>query len=250
MSARFVAACKRFSLAAGLLAAGLATSGALAASGDVIVMQSTLGNLTRGQELADDDQLELKAGDDLMVLVLQNGVVKQIEIKGPRHGKVKELVKPEPLWLKLKNLLIHFAKTGDANEAGTVGSRGARFVLNDVPINGDTTVCLEEGTPAMIAPPSGEKVSVRLTNGQGTRSVNLELAAGSAPIPWPTALPIEDGNLYRVIEPKGPQAAVTIHLVPHDTLANASSGRSLDVLATNNCDQQIVTALQKVRRSK
>src|SRR5262249_51366872 len=161
MNRGFVCASMKFAVVVACLA--ISSGGARAAS--VVVMESSLASLPRGIELADEQKLDIPSGDHVLVGVFQNDQLKQIDIKGPRVGNGKELLSPQPvsetLWQSFKRLL----QTGGASEGNIAASRGARLTLNDVPMHGDVTVCLEEGIAPTIALASGsEGTSVRLSD--------------------------------------------------------------------------------------
>src|SRR3974390_1201082 len=69
--------------------------GAAAAAG-VVGIESSVTGLDRGQELADDQSLNIPAGSHLLVGVVQGAQLQQVDIVGPRAGSVKDLLNPEP----------------------------------------------------------------------------------------------------------------------------------------------------------
>jgi len=228
-----------------VVAAWLAIGSASAFAASAVVMESSLAGLQRGQELTEDQQIDIPRGDHLLVAVVQNGSLRQVDIQGPRSGKVKDLLKPEPMSTRLWQLFQQLTRTGGASQGGVAASRGVWLTVNDVPLGGDVSVCVEEGSAPMITLVSGNSTSVRLSDNQGAQSATLRLSPGTGAA-WPAAVPLKDGDVYRIIEQSNPQVELKLRLVPRGSLGQISSVGTLEVLATRGCEQQALAALRKV----
>jgi hypothetical protein len=242
MSKYSVCASAKLAVAGVLLA--LWSNGALAAS--VVVMDTSLAGMQRGQELMDEQQLNIPSGDHLLVGVVQDGQLKQIDIRGPRTGKVKDLLSPEPTSTSVWQMIVQLARTGGASQGGIAASRGLRLTLNDVPIRGDVAVCIEENSAPKLAIASGDAGTlVRLSDNQGTQSTTLNLPLGSG-VAWPSSLPLKDGDVYRVMEQSNPQIELKVRIVPKGSLQEPVSLKALETLVARGCEQQAFTAAKKM----
>ena len=213
----------------------------------VVVMESSVAGLVRGKELADDQKLDIPSGDHVLVGVVQNGQLKQVDIKGPRSGNVRELLNPQPVSATLWQSFTRLLQTGGASEGNIAASRGVRLVLNDVPMHGDVTVCVEEGSAPILALASGsDGTSIRLSDNRGAQFATLNLPAGSSGVAWPAAVPLRDGDVYRIMEPSNPQVEVKVHLLPRGMLNNASAVPTLEALEARGCAHQLGAALRNV----
>jgi hypothetical protein len=240
---RFTSA--RFGLVLGLVIAWCVMSSE-ASMASAVVMDSSIKSLQRGQELADDQKLDIPSGDHVLVGVIQNGQVKQVDIKGPRTGTVKELLNPEPTSTRVWGVILQLLRTGGASEGDVAASRGVRLTLNDMPIHGNVSVCLEEGSAPTIALASGsDSTTVRLSDNQGAPPATLTVPAGTSGVAWPSSIPIKDGDVYRIMEASNPQIELKVHVVPHGTLTDSSSLHALEVLVTHGCEQQAMATLRK-----
>jgi hypothetical protein len=243
MSRQFVCASAKFGLVA---VAWLVISTGTSMAASVVVMDSSVAGVKNGQELTDDQQVDIPSGDHLLVAAVQNGQFKQIDIKGPRSGKVKDLVHPESTSASLWQLFRRLLQTGGATQGGIAASRGVRLTFNDVPIHGDISVCVEEGSvPRLALGTDSETTSVRLSDNQGTQSATINLASGSAGAPWPSAMPLKDGDVYRIMEPNSPQVEVKVHMVPQGTLGQPVSLTALQALEGHGCEQQASAILRQ-----
>ena len=230
-------------LVAGWLALG---SGSVLAN--VIVFESSVPGIRLGQDLPDDHQLNIPFGTHLVVIAGQDSKLKQIQINGPRAGRVSELLNPEPLPARLLNLLMRTAQTGGADETGTAAARGrsAFLLLNDVAIEPNAAVCIEEGSSPKIAlAPGAGDTAVRVTDHQGMRSAALELKSGSGAT-WPASIAIRDGGLYRVVATSMPQIEFKLRLVPTGGLGDLTSVQAIDALDARGCKHQVTAALRKI----
>jgi hypothetical protein len=179
------------------------------------------------------------------VITAQNNHAKQIQINGPRNGRVGELLHPEPLSARLLSLLVRMARTGGADQGGLVGARGASLMLNDTGLEAQASVCLEEGAlPKIVIAPGSKDTFVFVTDRQGTKSAPLTFA--SQQVPWPATVPIKDGALYRLIPNNSPWVEIKIRIVPKGSLGDVTAIASLDALEQRNCNRQVNDAVNKI----
>ena len=233
----------------------LSAGGALAAS--VVVMESTVSGLQRGQELADDLRIDIPPGNHVLVGVVQNSELKQIDIVGPRTGQVRDLLHPEPVSSRLWRLLINLTQKGGASESGfgavrsIRSNRTIRVAVNDVPVVGNVALCVEQGTvPSMGLASGGDSASVRVSENLGGQAAAVDLPSGAGHVPWPASVPLKDGSLYRITASGSPDVVIEMHMVPSGTLRNVSSVKALEVLATQGCEQQARFALERAPTSR
>jgi hypothetical protein len=218
----------------------------------VVVMESSIASLQRGQELTDDQRIDIPSGNHLLVGVIQNAQLKQVDIAGPRSGSVKDLLNPEPASSKLWRMLVNLIRTGGASESSFGAARAIRVVqhpqllVNDVPVADKATICVEEGTSPTIRLGSGNSATlVRLSEILGTQSEALNLPTGPAGVPWPAAVPLRDAERYSIKDQSNKEIVVEVHLVASGALRDASSVKTLELLAARGCEQQAAAVLNK-----
>jgi hypothetical protein len=230
----------------GLTAAVLAfTSGAALAN--VVVLESDVLGIQRGQDLSDERVLVLPFGTHLLVLASQDNKLKTIQINGPRSGKVKDLLGAQPIPQRLMGAVMRALQTGGADQTGVAGSRGFPIVVADVGVDRNTgVVCVREGALPLVGVPRDSGKSVNISDQQGTRSASLEVSLSGSPATWPDSVPIHDGAHYRIIPSNSPQVGVKIRLVSSETLSDASSVHALETLDERGCKQQVDAAVRKI----
>jgi hypothetical protein len=239
-----------------LALAWLVESGGTALA-SVVVMESNVSGVQRGQELADDQRLDVPPGNHVLVGVVQNAQLKQIDIVGPRAGQIRDLLHPEPVSEKLWRLLINLTQKGGASESGfgavrsIRATRVTRVLVNDVPVVGNVEFCVEQGTAPSIGLASGsDGASVRVSENLGGQSATLDLPAGAGHVPWPASVPLKDDTMYRITAQSSPDIVIEMHMVPSGALRNVSSVKALEVLAAHGCEQQARIALEQAPTSR
>lgn len=235
-------------LAVALIAGVALSASAVASLASVVVMESRSPNLKRGDELTDDTTIEVAFGTRLLVAVPQGGEFKTVEIKGPRKGRVKELLQPESISTRLLKLASEYARTGGTSLKSTASARGARLLVNNVAVSEQSTICVEQGALPPIALASGlEKASVRLIdarNSQQSREVVLSPATPRAA--WPSSVALRNDGTYQLLEEGQSRVDLTVKIVPNGTLSNPSWVRSLETLDKAGCEEQLRTALRGI----
>lgn len=228
--------------------AGALVAMAATAMASVVIMESRLPNLKRGQELADDATIDVPFGSRLLVAVPQGGELKTVEIKGPRKGKVRELLSPEPISKRLLKMAREYATSGGKSLGSTAAARGARILVNQVPVIERSVVCVEQGSLPVIALGSGlEKANLRLVdarNSQQARTIDL---TGKEPrVAWPTSIALREGGSYQILEDGQPRIDLTVKMIQAGTLANPTWIRSLETLERAGCEEQLRAALRSI----
>jgi hypothetical protein len=215
------------------------------ATANVIVVESNVDGIQIHQELADDHSLDIPYGGHLLVLTGRNGALKQVAIKGPRLGTVKDLLKPEPIPDRLWNMLLNLTQTASADQSGLAGTRGRRphhLVVNDTPLDPGDVVCVEQGTlPTIVL--AGNAAAARVSADHGAHSVPLEVSPSGAS--WPSSVPIEDDVVYQITDGTA-RVDVTLRVIPAGTLGSGTSVQTLDALETRGCQRQLVAMMRKV----
>jgi hypothetical protein len=165
---------------------------------------------------------------------------------------VKDLLNPEPASSKLWRMLVNLIRTGGASESSFGAARAIRvtqhpqLLVNDVPVSDKATVCVEEGTSPTIRLASGSSGTlVRLSEILGTQSEALNLPTGPAGVAWPATIPLRDAERYSIKDQSNKEIVVEVHLVPGGALRDASSVKTLELLAARGCEQQAAAVLNK-----
>lgn len=230
-----------------MLAAGAAT-----ALAGVVVIESRLPNLKRGQELANDSVIDVPQGARILVAVPQGPELKTVEIRGPRQGTVLELLNPAPVPKRVLDMVRDFASSGGTNLGSTAAARGSRILLNQVPLSESTVVCVEQGSLPAIALGSGvSKASLRIVDTRNSQQARvIELNGEQQRVNWPAAMALRDAVTYQVLEDGQPRIDLTIKTIPTGTLGNPGWIRSLETLERAGCDQQLVTSLRSIMGSQ
>lgn len=233
----------------GLLATGLALVGlTTAAFASVVVMESRIPTIKRGQELTDDTMVDVPFGTRLLVAVSQGGELKTVEIKGPRKGKIKELLNPEPISKRLLDMARNYATTGGKSLGSTAAARGARLLVNNVPVIEQSTICVEQGSLPLIALGSGlQKASLRLIDARNSQQARvIQLNNDEPRIAWPQQVSLRDNGTYQLLEDGQSRIDLTIKIVPSGVLANPNWIRSLETLERAGCEEQLRAAMRSI----
>lgn len=214
----------------------------------VVVMESRIPGLQRGAELSDDREIDIPFGARLLVAVPQAGELRTVEIKGPRKGKVKDLLSPEPISQRLIKMAREYATTGGKSLGSTAAARGARILVNHVPVSERSIVCVEQGTFPIIALGSGlEKASLRLIDARNSQQARMiELHDQEPRVAWPSAVPLRDTGTYQLLEDGQSRVDITVKLIPSGTLSNPTWIRSLETLDRAGCEEQLRAAMRAV----
>jgi hypothetical protein len=213
------------------------------AMANVLILDSNVESVPAHQELGDDRRLDIPVGGQVVVLLSQDGAVKQVAIKGPRAGTVKELLKPQPVPNRVWSFLRTLVQTGGADQSGTVGTRGRRahrLDINGASFDAGDVICVEEGTPPTIAL-AGSGV-LRVSADHGAHYAPLEAASGRAT--WPSSVAIRDNGVYQFAD-QSSRFEVTVRVVPKGTLGGTSV-QTLDELETHGCLRQLAAAMHKL----
>lgn len=230
---------------AGASVALLAATAVACAS--VVIMESRIAGLKRGDELPDDRSIDIPFGARLLVAVPQGGELKTVEIKGPRKGKVKELLNPESISARLIKMARDYATTGGKSLGSTAAARGARILVNHVPVIEQSTVCVEQGSLPIIALGSGlQKASLRIIDARNSSQARMVALTEAEPrVSWPTGA-IRDVATYQILEDNQSRIDLTLKVVPNGTLSNPTWVRSLEMLEKSGCEEQLRATLRAI----
>jgi hypothetical protein len=230
---------------AGLFAAIIGFSSAASAS--VLVLDSSVDGIQRHQELSDDQVVKVPFGRHLSVLVAQDGNFKNVRINGEQEGTVKDLMNPQPVSVRLWNVVKNAVLTGGADLSTRAASRDIPLIVNDVAVKPSVVVCVEERTnPVIRLAPDKNGTSLIIFDASGKQSSRLDLPTGGSSVAWPSEVAVKDNGIYRIIAEKIPQAEITLRVVPSGTLTDVSSLKSLDALNARGCLRQVATAVKKL----
>lgn len=229
-------------------AVAMLAAGAASALAGVVVIESRLPNLKRGQELANDSVIDIPQGARILVAVPQGPELKTIEIRGPRQGTVQDLLNPAPVSKRVLEMVREYASTGGTTMGATAAARGSRILVNQVPLTETTVVCVEQGSLPPIALGSGvAKAMLRLVDTRNSQQARVIELNGEQPrVNWPANMLLRDAVTYQVLEDGQPRMDLTIKTIPTGTLGNPTWVRSLETLERAGCDQQLVTSLRSI----
>ncbi len=220
----------------------LATPGAAA----VLVLESGVQGIAAHDELADDRHISIPFGRRLLVSVPKGERMRQVEIRGKREGTVKELLEPETMPQRLWQLAVELVKNGGASQSQKAAGRGARVLVEQVPVSGARTVCVEAGRLPVIAlanDPDVTKVVLRVHDGASAPSGAIELTRRSPRASWPSSIAPRDKGLYRLIESGHPVIDLTVRFLPAGTLERVPAFSALDELQRAGCTAQLEAAM-------
>lgn len=214
----------------------------------VVIMESRIPTLKRGQEVSNDTEIDVPFGTRLLVAVSQGGELKTVEIKGPRKGKIKDLLNPEPISKRLLDMARSFATTGGKSLSSTAAARGARILVNQVPVIEQSTICVEQGSLPIIALGSGlQKATLRLIDARNAAQARtVELTGDEPRVSWPSTLTLRDQGTYQLLEDGQSRIDLTIKMVPNGTLSNPAWVRSLETLEKAGCEEQLRANLRLI----
>lgn len=217
----------------------------------VVIMESRIAGLKRGQEISNETEIDVPFGTRLLVAVQQSGELKTVEIKGPRKGKIKDLLSPEPISKRLLDMAKSYATTGGKSLGSTAAARGARILVNQVPVIEQSTVCVEIGSLPLIALGSGlQKATLRLIDARNSaQALTIELTGSEPRVAWPSNMVPRDAGTYQLLEDGQSRIDLTIKLVPNGTLSNPAWVRSLETLEKAGCEEQYRANLRMIFRT-
>lgn len=221
---------------------------AATAMASVVVMESRIPTLKRGQVLADETRIDVPFGTRLLVALTQGGELKTVEIKGPRKGTIKELLNPESISERLIKMARDYATSGGKSLGTTAAARGARILVNQVPVIERSVVCVEQGSLPIIALGSGiDKANLRLLDARNSQQARMIELSGKEPrVAWPTTISLREGGSYQLLEDGQPRIDLTVKMIQPGTLSNPTWARSLETLDRAGCQEQLRAALRGI----
>jgi hypothetical protein len=224
----------------------LVATAMVALAADVVVLESSVRGIRTGDELANERHLKIEFGQHLLVSLQQGGRIKQQEIRGPREGTVQQLLQPEPVSRRVWRIVVLLAQNGGASQTESAAGRGAALLVDQTPVAGAVTVCVESGRrPQFTLPPGLENFTFQIYEGTAIRGNPIALTKASPQAPWPSQAVIRDRGLYRLV---GPDLTVdlTLRVLPIGTLAKLPQVTTLDELDSLGCWAQVEMALRQV----
>jgi hypothetical protein len=234
------------------LALPLLTAIATPGSAAVLVLESGVQGISAHDVLADDKHISVPFGRRLLVSVPKGQRMRQVEIRGKREGTVKELLEPETMPQRLWQLAVELVKNGGASQSQKAAGRGARVLVEQVPVVGARTVCVEPGQLPVISlanDPDVTMVVLRVHEGTSAPSSAIELTRRSPRSAWPSNITPRDKGLYRLIESGHPVIDLTLRVLPAGTMDRVPDFRALDELQRAGCSAQLEAALWRGIRS-
>lgn len=232
--------------AAALLSLPLLAVAPSGASAAVLVLESGVQGIAPHDVLDDTRHISVPHGRRILVSVPKGQRMRQVEIRGKREGTVKELLEPESIPSRLWQLAVELVKNGGASQSQKAAGRGARVMVEQVPVVGARTVCVEPGRLPIIAlanDPDVTRVVLRVHEGTNAPSGAIELSRQSPRASWPSGLMPRDRGLYRLIENGHPVIDLTLRVLPSGTIERLPDFSALDELNRAGCDAQLEAAL-------
>jgi hypothetical protein len=246
--------------AAVVMAALVTLAGPAARAQEFVVVQSTVPALPAGTVLANGATLGVPA-QGRVVLVAASGQV--VTVSGPFQGVPPAAAGGSqagtPQMLKVLQTLI--GKNDQRQTPGAVRgtdvawrSETARTLGDVLAINatdgGD--VCLYDPSHAEVTHNPANVGTMTIHAMSADAAASLDWAAGTQRLPWPAALPLEDGGTY-LFEQAGQDAAAvaTVHVLQASAAANPATSDVLRVtqLAQAGCNDQAKLLLALIVRA-
>jgi hypothetical protein len=219
----------------------------------VLVLESGVQGIAAHDVLEDDKFISVPFGRRLLVSVPKGERMRQVEIRGKREGTVKELLEPESMPQRLWQLAVELVRNGGASQSQKAAGRGARVLVEQVPVAGARTVCVESGRLPVISlanDPDVTKVVLRVHDGTSAPSGAIELTRRSPRSEWPSGISPRDKGLYRLIESGHPVVDLTLRVLPAGTLERVPDFRALDELQRAGCTAQLEAAMWRGIRTE
>ena len=144
-------------------------AGSVAASADLIVLQSSAPGLKSGSSLSDSANINIPSGKSA-VFVLPSGATKTVS--GPYSGKASDFTKGQSTNAALLDAVKKYVSTGGADTSGVGAMRSAGpsrsrkrggFSWTEVPINANGDYCLAKGERLMLARSPGDTRALDVT---------------------------------------------------------------------------------------
>jgi hypothetical protein len=224
----------------------LAATAMVASAADVVVLESSVHGIKTGDELANERNLKIEFGQHLLVSLQQGGRIKQQEIRGPREGTVQQLLRPEPVSRRIWRIVVLLAQSGGATQTEPAAGRGALLLVDQTPVLGAATVCVESSHRPQfgLASDAEKPFTFQVYEGSAIRGNSITLTKASPQAAWPAQAVIRDGSLYRLV---GSELTVdlTLRVLPAGTLARLPQVATLDEFDRLGCWAQVELALRQ-----
>ena len=175
------------------LAAVLATAAASAAA-NVLVVRATgpsAKSYPPGRSLPDNAQLQLRAGDTLVVLDSRGTRT----FRGPGNFTASAAVRAGPQTVQGNN--GRRARIGAVRNAGIVPTATPTTIW-DIDATQSGTMCLAATTGARLWRPDASQAATLTISGSNRPTQTVIWPAGAATVDWPAAMPITNGAEYQL----------------------------------------------------
>jgi hypothetical protein len=231
----------------------------IGAEAQILIVYSNVPRYPANSELMLDQELKLKGGDKLRIL-LPSGVTKTLT--GPGKYQLKDFDRGQP-WLKpllhqVKEFLTgrsteNIAATRDAN-LKRLESVLLSWTAVPVPTGNDNTICLIKDTPLhfsrlgarpkTILGASDPALQLSVNRGNNQVSDRVEWKQGEELAPWPSQVPVIEGVPYAVESNFADPSRFKIKLL---TREEVEGEQLLPVLFANGCKLQINAYVDHLR---
>jgi hypothetical protein len=199
-------------LLSGLMASlwlGAAAAPGTAGADGVVILTSTLPELVPGTILAEDQNLSLRP-DTSAVLLFRSG--EMLRLTGPFDGNPAVMIRASGAEGSIASLVALLRAQGVS--ASVMGATRALPAYSRRPRNDDDVIvaversgiyCVEPSDTVWLSRQAVSDTPVRLRRGRGVRE--LAWPVGAHRIEWPSDLPIEDGDIFEVLDKAGAPTA-------------------------------------------
>ena len=230
---------------------------ASAAQAQVIVLQSTVGQIKAGSTLAKSTQVSIPEGGS-MTVVLASGATRTIN--GPFAGKVSSLSSGGSSNAALFNAVKNYIKTGGSSQkrVGALRSlapsakprsiRGLspKFSWTSVPVSASGDYCVQKDALLKLERQrAGKPMKVTLVDLQSTRRVQLTFGSTDAEVNWPAELTIRNAS-YAILTKGRAMKQIRLRLIA----PLPEAGQTLQVLHGQRCNSQFGAYLRGFAVSK
>jgi hypothetical protein len=229
----------------GALGAMVAGS-ALAAQYVVVDAKGSIADLLKPGALIDDASLDVPANDKL---TLMGGDGLEIEVDGPHKGEIGQAAHSD-------NGVLAKISEAMQERPGVLGTtRPITMPVLPPPVMDDPwavdimrggTACFFDGRkPTLWKPATPDAVSVTIRDAAINKGTDFQWPANQATLPWPSAVPIVDGDRY-TIQVGDKHRAITLKTVE----AAKSAGLGSIYAANAGCSVQAASLLKSAKPSR
>ena len=193
----------------------------LAASAQVIVVQSSAKGIKAGTLLPNDAKVAIPAGSKA-VFVLPSGASRTV--KGPFNGRAGDLTKGVKANPGVFDAVKRYVRTGGSTQktVGAVRSAAPAYALgkplpfswHTVPVTTSGDFCVEKGASvSLVRTRTKNAQNITIIDMKSQRRVRVAFPAGAKSIAWPDDLNIDPGATYTLLTDGRPPREMRMRMI-------------------------------------